>query len=350
MSETKLDGGNGLPDGGASTVTTLEELLNDESFNYSASSIAFDEDTKYHECLTMFIAGDPERCLQKMYEYGLLSKESIQNNDKVFNLFQEACYAIGNFNRFGFRLQDVILENFTGDPQVLQCHLMNCTLASEISILNRYYRCSAKALLMEKPINEEKATGLEIQTRRTIARIGSRVRVPDEALEFQQLIGTYIFTIQIKLLQKTPSFSLYKKLCDRIPNLSDQLKKWPSTYKEKTIEGQILSQLEHMYSKAKKQHQRRRTNSAAISESVKPSTQVTAKKDKLQRPVNWLSLWHKYFSRMNLSRQNLLFLLIFLLISLQITKKLVKFPIFFTQFSRKILIQLKSILSLLSSV
>lgn len=217
MSETKLDGGNGLPDGGASTVTTLEELLNDESFSYSASSIAFDEDTKYHECLTMFIAGDPERCLQKMYEYGLLSKESIQNNDKVFNLFQEACYAIGNFNRFGFRLQDVILENFTGDPQVLQCHLMNCTLASEISILNRYYRCSAKALLMEKPINEEKATGLEIQTRRTIARIGSRVRVPDEALEFQQLIGTYIFTIQIKLLQKTPSFPCTKSSATGYP-------------------------------------------------------------------------------------------------------------------------------------
>lgn len=347
---------NGLPDGVASGGTTLDELLDDESFGYSPNSVALENGyiTKYNDCLTTFVAGDADRCLQKLYEYGLLTSESLQNNDKTSSLFQEACYATGNFSHLGFRLQDIIRQYFTGDLQSLHRQLAGCSLANEISVSNKYYRCCAYALLLTQPVVHEKAIELEDATRRTIAKYSSNVNEQDEASEIEQLVGTHIFHIQIKLLQRVPSTTLYKKLVARIPNLSDLLQNWPSSYRDETIESHILSQLELKHSKVKKQHQRHRNNSVAAPEPTVPTAKdvipTTSKKSELRKAPRWVLLWRNYFSRIDLSRQSLFFLLFFLLLSLKSTKKWTKFPKILGQASRSLFLQLKGVLSLLGSI
>lgn len=353
MNQVRVSSVNGLADGKSSSETTLKELLEDDSL--TSSCVVNEADARYHDCLTTFIAGDPEGCIQKMYEYELLLNYSLMSDWKLFSLFQEACYAVGSFSRLGFRLKDVIRRTFTGDPRVLNTGLANDSLSSEICLLNKYYRCSAFALLMDESSSKDKAISLEDHVRRTIGKVCPRISGQREATEFELLIETFIFLVQTRVLKKSPSASLYKKLCERVPELSAKLQQWSSTHGEETIENHILSQLQLKHSKTKKHRQRSQSSSTVNTgkpnpPAIKPTAQVSPKQNKLQNLSKWQSLLRNYISKVSFKRQNLLFLLILLLISLKSARKLSKLSIFFTRISSTVLVQLKALLKLLSSM
>lgn len=356
MSGSEVNGLDSLPDGIQSADTTLEDLLKDESLgNRPDSNNMVDEDQRhYQDCLAVFIGGQFEEALQKMYEYGFLSQESLQTTHRNFDLFLEACNSIKSYKRLGFRLQDAIHETFTGDSQIVQEHLNDTSQKSQASTWNKYYRCCVKTLLMDQPADPEKSMNLENGVRRTISKLARELHGSEEAPELEELVETYIFGIQIEVLQKPRSTALYKRLCYHVPSLGSQLSTLHSIHKGKNIEEYILSKLETKPIKTKKQsrqHSKSMTeNKLNISTNKTPLAARTSNVKAIQVVPKWKSLWPKYFSKLHLSRQNLLFLLFFLLVSLQSVKKLVKIPRFFTNFLRTLAPQLRNLMKLLSSI
>ncbi|QLQ81666.1 hypothetical protein HG537_0F04270 [Torulaspora globosa] len=345
MSDNEIDGPDILPDGIQSADATLEDLLNDESLGYSSNlnPLENEEQRHFQDCLAVFIRGDCEESIQKMYEYGFLTQASLQTSYKYFNLFLEACYSIRSFQNLGFRLQEVVQQTFTGDCQIVKYHLKEAPKSSQASMWNKYYNCCVKAALINQSRGQEDFINLENDARKVISKL---VQEPTYSIELQKLVDTYIFGIQIEVLQKTRSTALYKQLCYHVPNLGSRLSSLRSVHKGKTVEEDILSRLESKPVKIKKQP-RQHSKSVTI---AKPPLKKTNETKTVQVIPKWRSLWPKFFSKIHLSRQNLLLVLLIFLASLQSIKKLSKIPRFFANFLRKLAPQLKNLLRLLSTI
>lgn len=356
MANAEVDGLNGLSDGVQSADMTLEDLLNDESLSCSSNFERIEESDqrKYQDCLVLYIGGDAEKALQKMYEYGFLTHDSLRNEDKYFTLCLEICHSIHDFRRLGFSLQEVIRQTFTGERQVVEDHLHDQALVPQVLTWCKYYSCCVSASLMDKPTDQSRALKLENDLRGFISRmtkeLGTLVDVPG----FEELIETYIFGVQIKILEKPRSTALYKQLCHQVPSLGTRLSVLHSIQKGKTVEQYLLSKLDTKSAKPKKQlrhHSRSLTEKRPIVTSKKPSQEPKpAENASMQVVTRWKSLCVKYFNKAHLSGQGLLFLLIILLMSFQSAKKLAKIPRFFTKFSASLVTQLKNLLRLLSSI
>lgn len=352
MRDIEIDGPDSLPDGTQSADTTLEDLLNDESLGCSSNfnSLGNEEQRHFQECLAVFIKGDCEESIQKMYEYGFLTQASLQTNYKHFNLFLEACYSTGSFRSLGFRLQEVALQTFTGNSQIVQYHLKEAPKSAQASIWNKYYSCCVKTALINQPRGQEEFINLENDARRAISRLVKEASSPDEATELEKLVDTYIFGIQIEVLQKTRSTALYKQLCYHVPNLGSRLSSLRSVHKGKTVEEDILSRLESKPAKKKQPRQRSKSITDKKAVGPKPPLKKANETKAVQVIPKWRSLWPKFFSKIRLSRQNLLLVLFVLLASLQSIKKLAKIPRFFASFLRNLIPHLKNLLRLLSSI
>lgn len=345
-----------LPNGTA-TVTTLEELLNDDSFGITSSSAANsdnDESREYNECLTTFVRGEVQECLQKMYEYGYLTQESLEHNNDLFNLFQGACDDMKSFTNLDPGIKEVIRNNFTGDIRQLNDHMSNISLAPRIFMSNKYYKCCVKVIKMDVPENETKAQYLETRVKNSINRLSYEVegKDDDEVSELQQLVETYIFCIQISLLRKSKSPNLYKRLCESSPQLTHHFQKASGNG---TVEKHILDRLEAKHPRVKKPQRRHSNSSAAIA--ISSPTAPTEKtlprmvqKHALQAIPQWKLMWQRYFSKIHFTRQTLLVLLLLLLISIKNVKKINKIPRQILMASKSIIPHLTSVLKLLSSI
>lgn len=346
-----------LPNGTATQSTTLEELLNDDSFGITSSSTANsdnDENREYNECLTTFVRGDVEGCLQKMHEYGYLTQESLEHNNDLFNLFQGACDDIKSFTTLDPRIKEIIRGHFTGDKTQLNDHMSNLPLPAKISMLNKYYKCCAKAIMMDVPENETKAQYLETQVRNSINRLSHQIESTneDEVSELQQLVETYIFCIQITLLRKSKSPNLYKRLCESSPQLTDHFHKVSGSG---TAEKYMLDRLETKQPRGKKPQRHHSNSSAAIpiSSPPAPTEKIPPRmiqKHALQAIPQWQLIWQRYFSKIHFTRQTLLVLLLLLLISMKNIKKINKIPRLIFTASKSIIPHLTNVLKLLSSI
>ncbi|QLL34054.1 hypothetical protein HG536_0F03790 [Torulaspora globosa] len=354
MSDIEVDGPS-LPNGIQSADTTLEDLLNDESLGCPSNFniVGNEEQRHFQDCLAVFIRGDCEDTIQKMYEYGFLTQTSLHTTYKYFNLFLEACYSVSSFRSLGFRLQEVVHQTFTGDPQTVQYHLKGAPKNSQASMWSKYYSCCVRAALMNQLRGQQASINLENGARRVISSLAKETSGPDEAAELEKLVDTYIFGIQIEVLQKTPSTALYKQLCYHVPNLGSRLSSLRSIHKGKTVEEDILSRLETKPVKIKKQprqHSKPVTDNKAVGPTSKPPLKKTRETNTVQVIPKWRSLWPKFFSKVYLSRSNLLLILFLFLASFQSIKKLAKIPRFFTSFLRNLAPHLKNLLRLLSTI
>lgn len=367
-----------LPNGGQpDQETTLEDLLNDDSFGVDSFTTAYDgfDGPKYCECLTTFVEGNSEECMEKLHNYGFLEPHLLQGSSELLGLFLGAFEAITSFSTLSVGTQRSITRSLEGTSDDIWNYSGDIPIKPRILLVTQYCKCCAKLFSTDPIKYSDNGRSLEFSMRTAIIQFSSKL--PEDAdkgmiSRLQQAVETYLFDIQVGLLQRASSVSLYQKLCADSTSLSSCFQNTIDTHSGKPIEELITGRLEPKQQIKTKNprhgrqshHAHPRTISTASPVSPRasdasllaaPRTQVGQNKQntrskQLEAVSKWTYRWLRYSNKIHFSRQTALVVILLLLISTKNLKKFAALPVYFSGAYRRLLPHLSNVLRLLSSI
>lgn len=225
--QLKEDLSNMSNNGLEATVTTVQDLLEDDDFDEEklmSQSVGWEiKDANYETCLEKYIKGEAKGCLEAMYSLNMLDKKKLVSSFDYMELMINACDKIHSFKKLGVSLQKVLKEIYF-DTCFIQGIRQHGKEMFNLSIVTKYYRNSIKAYeLLEKSdftkLEDLKDVLLEDLTYFLKKRTNEGRRQYNTELLI--LVETYIMDIQVRLERKRPNKKLYSRLCDRVLNLEE---------------------------------------------------------------------------------------------------------------------------------
>lgn len=236
---------------------TLQDLLNDERFGDNSANIhhqqAFEND--YSSSLNSYIQGNEKRALEKMFSCGLLDESFLNTDLRIWKLLLSALCDV-SLDSVGVSLQRVIGRLLTNEAYLttLKKLVARDPLYEQIGTLLKYFQSCHKYLKLDENNNSSNIMILEDDVREYIREVSTSVSTMQEIQQFNAVVVFYLFQAQHELLHKKLSKTLYRKLCDYAPAVSDKLK---VNNDSNSFEKTILEKLETKKKKKKLPHVKR---------------------------------------------------------------------------------------------
>lgn len=194
-------------------MTTVSQLLSDDMFNetYNKSK------DQYNECMQYYIQCRFKKCLESIFEYGLI------NSEEGRLLFIDCCYKISSFDIVGVSLHSILNDLFNVSKWEEYIIQLNTDEIKNISSMYKILKCCYKWMQWKQ--KDKDLITVETYSQ-FIETVLSKFLKDDNnsADDVYELITFYINEVTINLLNKPRSIKLYTTLCQKYPSISNTLK------------------------------------------------------------------------------------------------------------------------------
>lgn len=212
-------------------MTTVSKLLSDDMFNETYDKFK----DQYDECVQYYIRRQFKRCLETMFEYGLI------NTERGKLLFIDCCYEISSFDVLGASFNPVLEDSFNVSKWEGYIIQLNTNKIKNTSSMYKNLRCCYRWLQWKKKEKDPMIVEAYSQFVETV--LSNFLQDDNNSVnDIYELITFYIYEVKIKLLDEPISIKLYTELCKKYPSLSNRLSE--RSILGPTYQEYIISKLE----------------------------------------------------------------------------------------------------------
>lgn len=283
---------------------TLQDLLKDSRFQDVQQEGSLNtQQAQYSTCINLYIKGDKKACLERMFTYELLAKETLRSNLNIWKLFLSICFDTP-FEVFGVSIQNVLKREFsvTDIPQVRSL-VQGEPIGEQIGIMIKYLTCILKCHSFFVAEETARPNDLETSTRDFIINISGTAQTKDDVRQLKDLVEFYLLDLQVTALRKRKSPALYEDICEQVPGLHSQFS--VENGGNPTFEAELLTKLSDPIKKKSRKALRKKKSKSLPMGTPAPSTLgVTKNLQPLDVPktLRWLHSLKKLLSFRHSSR------------------------------------------------